>query len=435
MVAVIKPGHSMHRIFNYNENKVKEGVAECIGAENFPLNADEMSLRIKLGYLLKTIELRENVKRNSVHISLNFDPSETNLGKGKLMEIANVYMQKLGFGEQPYLVYQHHDAGHPHIHIVTTNIQSNGNRIDLHHLGIRKSEPARKEIEKMFGLVVADSHAREEAFRLKPIDVKKVQYGRTETKRAITNVLDTVLSKYHYTSLPELNAVLKQYNVLADRGSEKSRIFQGGGLVYRILDEEGKSVGVPIKASDFYNKPTLKFLEEKYTPNDAKRQPFKSRVKNEIDRLFIDKTPTLNELVKQLERKGIHVALRRNDAGLIYGITYVDHQTKTVFNGSALGKQYSAKTIQERCGLKETVKPDLLPQPRQKIGRTPRTAQATRSDITPALRDTNPVPVTISAGSILDSLLQPEQAADYIPGQLKKKGRKKKKRKNISNNQ
>lgn len=436
MVAVIKPGHSMHRIFNYNENKVKEGVAECIGAENFPLNADEMSLKIKLGYLLKRIELRENVRRNSVHISLNFDPSETHLSKEKLMGIANVYMQKLGFGEQPYIVYQHHDAGHPHIHIVTTNIQSNGNRIDLHHLGIRKSEPARKEIEKMFGLVVADAHARREAFRLKPIDVKKVQYGRTETKRAITNVLDAVLLKYHYTSLPELNAVLKQYNVLADRGSEQSRIFQGGGLVYRILDEEGKPVGVPIKASDFYYKPTLKFVEEKYIPNDAKRQPYKSRVKNEIDRLFISKTPTLDELVKQLERKGIHVALRQNDAGLIYGITYVDHQTKSVFNGSALGKQYSAKAIQERCSFKETVKPDLLPQPGQKTGSTSFPVQATKPDLAPALQDTNTVvPVTISAGSILDSFLQPEQAADYVPGQLKKKGRKKKKRKNISNNQ
>lgn len=435
MVAVIKPGHSMHRIFNYNENKVKEGVAECIGAENFPLNADEMSLKIKLGYLLKRIELRENVKRNSVHISLNFDPSETHLSKEKLMGIANVYMQKLGFGEQPYLVYQHHDAGHPHIHIVTTNIQSNANRIDLHHLGIRKSEPARKEIEKMFGLVVADAHARREAFRLKPIDVKKVQYGRTETKRAITNVLDAVLLKYHYTSLPELNAVLKQYNVLADRGSEQSRIFQGGGLVYRILDGDGNPIGVPIKASDFYNKPTLKFLEENYTLNDAKRQPFKSRVKNEIDRLFIIKTPTLDELVKQLERKGIHVALRQNDSGLIYGITYVDHQTKAVFNGSVLGKQYSAKAIQERCRFKETVKPDLLPQPGQKTASTSFPAQSAKPDITTALQDTNTVPVTIAGGDILDSLLQPEQATDYIPGQLKKKSRKKRKRKNISNNQ
>lgn len=435
MVAVIKPGHSMHRIFNYNENKVKEGVAECIGAENFPLNADEMSLKIKLGYLLKRTELRENVKRNSVHISLNFDPSEIHLSKERLMGIANVYMQKLGFGEQPYLVYQHHDAGHPHIHIVTTNIQSNGNRIDLHHLGIRKSEPARKEIEKMFGLVVADAHARRQAFKLKPIDAKKVQYGRTETKRAITNVLDSVMFTYHYTSLPELNALLKQYNLLADRGSEHSRIFQGGGLVYRILDENGKPVGVPIKASDFYNKPTLKFLEEKFTLNDVKRQPFKSRVKNEIDRLFIGKTPTLDELVKQLERKGIHVALRQNDAGLIYGITYVDHQTKAVFNGSSLGKQYSAKAIQERCGFKEAIKPDLLSKPGQKTGSISLPAQATKHDITPALQDSNTVPVTIAGGDMLDSLLQPEQAADYVPGQLKKKGRRKRKRKNISNNQ
>lgn len=434
MVAVIKPGHSMHRIFNYNENKVKEGVAECIGAENFPLNADEMSLKIKLGYLLKRTDLRKDVERKNVHISLNFDPSETHLSKEKLMEIAKVYMQKLGFGEQPYLVYQHHDAGHPHIHIVTTNIKLNGNRIDLHHLGIRKSEPARKEIEKMFGLVVADAHARREAFRLKPVDVRKVQYGRTETKRAITNVLDAVLHKYHYTSLPELNAVLKQYNVMADRGSEDSRIFKGGGLVYRILDEDGKPIGVPIKASDFYNQPTLKKLEEKYAPNDAKRQPRKARIKNEIDRLFIGKTPNLDELVKQLERKGIYVALRQNDAGLIYGITYVDHQTKCVFNGSALGKQYSAKAIQERCLPQDVLRQDLLSQPpaKQGIGLQPKAIAAAETKVNE--NAFQPTPNSKESEGILDALMQPEHTSDYVPGQLKKKGRKKKKRKNISNN-
>jgi len=72
MVAVIKSGHSIHRIFNYNENKVKEGVAECIGAENFPLNADELSLKMKLGFLLKRIGLRKDVERKNVHISLNW---------------------------------------------------------------------------------------------------------------------------------------------------------------------------------------------------------------------------------------------------------------------------------------------------------------------------------------------------------------------------
>ena len=435
MVAVIKVGHSMHRIFNYNENKVKEGVAECIGAENFPLNAEEMSLKIKLNYLLKRMELNENVKRNSVHISLNFDPSEKDLSKGKLLEIAGVYMQKLGFGEQPYLVYQHYDAGHPHLHLVTTNIQSDGKRIDLHHLGIRKSEPARKEIEKMFGLIEAENHQRLQPFQLKPVDARKVQYGRTETKRAITNVLDVVLDKYHYTSLPELNAVLKQYNILADRGSENSKIFKGGGLVYRILDEGGKPIGVPIKASDFYQKPTLKFLEEKYAPNEAKRQPFKSRIRNEIDKAFIGKTLALDELVKQLKSKGIYISLRQNDAGLIYGLTYVDHQTKCVFNGSTLGKQYSAKAIQERCLPQDVLRQDLLSQSltKQGIGLQPE-AIAT-AEIKVNQNAFQPTPNSKGTENVLDALIKPEHVSDYVPGQLKKKGRKKKKRKNISNNQ
>lgn len=274
MVAVIKVAHSIRRIFNYNENKVKEGVAECIGAENYPLSADEMSLKMKLNFLLKRNELNENVRRNSIHISLNFDPSEISFSKEKLMAVAVSYMQKIGFGEQPFLVYQHHDAGHPHIHLVTTNIQADGSRIDLHHLGIRKSEPARKEIEKAFGLVIAEGRKERQGYKLEPITMGKIRYGKLQSKKAFTNILIGVLDTYKYTSLPELNTVLRQYNVLADRGGENSRIFKLGGLVYRILNEDGKPIGVPIKASDFYNTPTMKFLEEKFNNNEAKRIAF-----------------------------------------------------------------------------------------------------------------------------------------------------------------
>ena len=46
-----------------------------------------------------------------------------NYQKKNFKEIADEYMQKIGFGEQPYLLYQHNDAGHPHIHIVTTTLK------------------------------------------------------------------------------------------------------------------------------------------------------------------------------------------------------------------------------------------------------------------------------------------------------------------------
>ena len=434
MVAVIKVSRSMHRIFNYNENKVKEGVAECIAAENYPLNPEEMSLKIKLDFLLKRTALNENVKLNSIHISLNFDPSESHLTPEKLTDIARVYMEKLGFGEQPYLVYQHHDAGHPHIHIATTNIKADGSRIDLHHLGIRKSEPARKEIEKMFGLVVADDRQRKEAFLLKPVDVRKAQYGRSATKRAITNVLDAVLEKYRYTSLPELNAVLSLYNVRADRGSENSRIYQGGGLVYRILDEHGKPVGVPIKASDFYNKPTLKYLEARYDGNEASRHTHKARIRNAIDMALMGRqVPSVQGLVTVLEKQGISIVLRQNEAGLIYGITYVDHKTQSVFNGSALGKAYSAKAIQERClteGVGQKGLLSLHPPLQPPIGLHPRHPAVETGTI---INDRQPLSLSTSIPNPIDALVTPEPASDYMPNQLKRRKKRKKKR-NLGNN-
>jgi hypothetical protein len=75
MVAVIKTGHSIHRILNYNEQKVKEGVAECILAVNYPKDVEDLSFTNKLNRLQNQTALNEKVTRKSVHISLNFDTS------------------------------------------------------------------------------------------------------------------------------------------------------------------------------------------------------------------------------------------------------------------------------------------------------------------------------------------------------------------------
>ncbi|TDE49091.1 relaxase/mobilization nuclease domain-containing protein [Flavobacterium sp. GT3P67] len=419
MVTIIKTSHSIRSIINYNENKVKAGVAECIGAGNYPVDVDKMSDTMKLNRFTKRLELNENAKRNSVHISLNFDPSE-NHSKEKLMAIADTYMEKIGFGKQPYLVYQHHDAGHPHVHVVSVNIERDGKRIDLHHLGIRKSEPARKEIEELFGLVKAEGRKKKEAFNLQPISMGKVRYGRIESKKALTNALNEVLNEYKYSSLPELNAVLKQYNVLADRGSENSKIFLANGLVYRILDEQGKPIGVPIKASDFYFKPTFKFLEEKFKGNQIRRPLDKTRIKNAIDTALLrEQAMPITELARRLEKEGIHTVFRKSAEGLLYGITYVDHTTKNVFNGSSLGKQYSAKAIEKRCGLKVAGE-----EKRNQIYEKLPSKESLMDDLQQQ-KDS----LTISdLVKVLDMIMQADYTPDYLPNQLKNKRNKKKRR-------
>ena len=99
--------------------------------------------------------------------------------------------------------------------------------------------------------------------------MRGVQYGRTESRKAINTVLNYVLNEFKYSSLPELNAVLNLYNVHADRGSEESRVFKNKELLYKILDQNSKPIGVPLKASVFYSRPTLKFLEEKFRVNET----------------------------------------------------------------------------------------------------------------------------------------------------------------------
>jgi hypothetical protein len=438
MVAIIKTGHSIKRILNYNENKVQQGVAECIGAGNYPVDIEKMAFTMKLNRFIKQADLNENVKRNSVHISLNFDVTKKGIQKEKLMEIADNYMAKIGFKEQPYLVYQHHDAGHPHIHIISLKVRDDGSRIDMQNIGRNQSEKARKEIEIAYGLVPAEKNKREKELVVKPVDANKVEYGRTETKRAITNLLDKVLQNYKYTSLPEFNAVLQQYNVVADRGNENSRIFQNRGLVYRILDEGGNKIGVPIKASDFYSKPTLKFLEERFIPNEKARTPYKSRIKNAIDIALLDnKKMSIQELAKIVELSGINIVFRQNAEGLLYGITYVDHQTQCVFNGSALGKLYSAKAIQERCGLIEIVQRKTTVSKIEKLHETTSQSnpkEVNHSSIESRSQRNAAFDSTTEIGKILNVLTQAEQDSSYLPNQLKGK-KKKKKRKGQSDNQ
>lgn len=411
MVAIIKTGHSIRAMLNYNENKIKEGKAECIGQGNYPVDADRLTYGMKLNRLEKQCKLNENVKRNTVHISLNFDPSEANLSKEKLWEIAGDYMEKIGFGNQPYLIYKHNDAGHPHIHITTINVQENGKRITMHNIGKDKSEPARKEIEQAFNLVKAEDQKKKE-YKPEPVSAR-VQYGKAETKKAIENVLNFVVNNYKYTSLLELNVVLKLYNIEADKGSENSRIAKHNGLLFHALDEKGNRIGVPIKASMFYDQPTLKNLEKKFTSNEIKRQPDKARIKTLIDSAFLNgKIIILPQLIKQLHKEGIDTVLRQNAEGLVYGVTFVDHKSKSIFNGSSVGKEYSAKGLQDRCALNQ-----------EKLQKG-QEATYSRGELAEVLKEHNGAMSIKDLTNFLEVLTQVENNYEYIPRELKKQFRK-----------
>lgn len=147
---------------------------------------------------------------------------------------------------------------------------------------------------------------------------------------------------------------------MADRGKEDTVMFEKKGLVYSIIDDNGKRVGISFKASVLSNKPTNANLEKKFVQNAERRKAFKEPLKETIEKVFtkyaaISKATFTAEMAKQ----NIGVVFRTNDQGFTYGLTFIDHRNKTVFNGSDLGKAYSAKTISERLSVADKlIKPE-----------------------------------------------------------------------------
>jgi hypothetical protein len=410
MVARITIPASLSATLNYNEKKVQKGVAECINASNFLLNVDQMNFYHKLNTFENRNKLNERATTKTIHVSLNFDPSER-LSDDTLKSIADRYMEKMGFGDQPFLVYRHDDAGHPHIHIVSTLIREDGTRINTHRIGQNQSENARKEIEQTFGLVKAEKQNLKTREIIKPVDLQNISYGKTETKNAIAAVLTDVVKSYNYTSLPELNAALRQFHVMADRGKIDGFIYKNRGLLYSLIDAEGNKIGIPIKASRFYNKPGLEYLEKRFAENSIQREPFKRKLKEKLENALSANPRSIQELTTNLRKENVFTVLRQNEEGRLYGITFVDNHNRSVMNGSELGKSYSIAALLKRLTQTEN------------FGQTD-----TKEANQPAHEITSDLNISIQLDDLFQELLSPVENFENTPYHLKKKKRKKKKK-------
>ncbi len=405
---------------NYNEKKVQKKTAICLHAAGYLKEANDMNFYQKLAGLERLNVLNERATTKTLHVSLNFDPSEKHSNQ-KLIAIADKYMNKIGFGRQPFLVYKHEDAGHPHIHIVSTTIQPDGSRINTHNIGRNQSEKARKEIEKEYGLLKAEKQ-QHILLSTKPVNPVKLVYGKSETKKAIANIVTMIFNQYKFGSLPEFNAALRQYNVIADRGKEEGRIFKHRGLVYRVLDDNGNKVGVPIKASLIGCEPTLNNLEKKMMANQVVKENVKAFVRAKLDDCLFKQPVTLKELTVQLESKNIYTLLRQNAEGRLYGITFVDNQNKVVFNGSDLGKSYSAAALQSRL----TNSPGHSFKQREETTNNTSTPLEQRTGV--KKQEEKPDIVAVRLECLAEALFQTKQQYD-APNSLLKKKRKRKRKK------
>ena len=80
----------------------------------------------------------------------------------ELQDIAREYLEKMGFGNQPYMVYKHEDIDRHHLHIVTVRVDGDGRSIDTRN-NFYRSKQITRELERKYGLHDAERKRRRTA--------------------------------------------------------------------------------------------------------------------------------------------------------------------------------------------------------------------------------------------------------------------------------
>ncbi|MGQ8868558.1 conjugal transfer protein MobB [Myroides sp. TSA_177.3] len=350
MIAKIGKGSNLIGALSYNQLKVDKGQGSVLFTNNLPEPNDFSNYIAQLYNHFEPYLLLNNKTEKVVrHISLNTNPNDK-LSDETLNEIAKQYMDTMGYENQPYIVYKHSDIEREHIHIVTVCTDLKGKKIDdkYDHL---KSMKACREIENKFNLTSSISQTDEES---KQIQFTLVAYTKHNLKAQIASVIRYLPKYYKYDSLTSYNALLSLFNIRAER---VEAIYNGQtkqGLVYFALNGKGEKVSNPFKASLFGKNVSNKELENhfKSSKENLKTLSSKTNLKQTIE-IALNTTTSLQEFKEELLNQGINVVIFQNKNNRIYGVTFIDHNSKSVYKGSDLSKELSANTLSKKWSRTE----------------------------------------------------------------------------------
>jgi len=354
MLGKLRVTGSLRGTIEYNEEKVMQQKAVYLHAENFLKDTHELTFEDKYNRLHDRVTLNERAEKKVAHIFLTFHPDEE-ISNNTMVQLSQRYMQAAGFDNQPYLVYRHFDSGNPHLHVVSTKVLPNGKMIKIPTRQMRELQVLTLKMASESGLRPDKVKTQNEKIRFQATRTQQVVYGQPSLKNAISSVLHTIIDHYKYHSMEGLNAILSEYNVKADPGREGTRMHLNRGLVYAVLDENGRQVSRGIRASAFDFKPTLPYLEKRFELNRTLRERNHLRMETAIEWTLMTKKPDWAGFRQAMAREGINVVVQEDREGKPGNIFFIDHREKTVFSGHDLGGAFSLQAIQERCAQEQKV--------------------------------------------------------------------------------
>jgi len=336
MIAKISATENLGGALGYNFKKVEKGEANILlAAELYQSKEGRYTMEDVLADMEALIPKNCRTKKTVFHCSLNPHPDEK-LSDERLTQIAKEYMEALGYGNQPYIVFKHNDIAREHIHIVSLRIDGEGKKIN-DKFEKRRSKQITDTLERKYDLIPS-SKVADKAVEETP----KIDITRGNIKEQVASVVRTVLKHYRFCSLGELNAILSAYNLAVE---EVKTEFQGkkyDGLVYVPTDDKGGKASTPIHASDIGRGMGYTAVQNRIQKSKQAIKPLIPAIRHRILEVMCSSPQTEKALQQRLEEQGLRAVIRKNESGRIYGITFIDDKEGVALNGSRLGKGYAA---------------------------------------------------------------------------------------------
>ena len=337
MVAKISIGSSLYGALAYNSEKINKEEGRLLGANKIILPADG---QIDIGRIAENFRefmpMMGRTKKPVLHISLNPHPDDK-LTDQDFEILAREYLEKLGFGEQPFIIYKHEDIDRHHIHIVALRVGTDGKAVSDRNNFYRSKDICR-ELERKYNLHTAERQ------RITPdMPIRKIDPSG-DIKRQVANTVKMVGMRYKFQTIGEYNAILGLYNIRCEQTDGRVNGREYHGLVYFATDDNGNTIASPFKASrlgKFASRAAIDGRMER-AKDHIDIRPTKQAVSEAMA-----ESSGKDDFIAKLKERNIDLVLRHTDTGRIYGATFIDHNTRNVLNGSRLGRQFSANALEE----------------------------------------------------------------------------------------
>lgn len=333
IVEIETPRPTCREALDYNEGKVLRGVAELVGYANMESPGREAVYSLFERYERSRYAIREM----SFHASVN-PSAEDGCSQDEVLSFISGLMAHLGYARQPFLVYRHFDIEREHYHIVSIRIDRNKRKINNYYEK-RRASAYMREVAARFGFSVAEKGSRVSLSgdlsteSAESRDILPRFNPRGPVLGQFVRLYGAAL-EYDHEGPSQLSCILE------DMGVRCAKTEQDGAPAFILqgLDRKGNPVTEPFSEKEvgepLYAMAASSWDRSRTTRGRRARE--KERVRSLVGFAF-DISRSEGHFVNILRKKGIAVHFSRTpDTGEVFGITLVDHATRSVFKASDL---------------------------------------------------------------------------------------------------